>query len=49
MRGGTMAAFDAGINIETSIIDNKRFAICSKNRYGNTGVKYWIDEKVLAF
>lgn len=49
MRGGTMAAFDAGINIETSIIDNKRFAICSKNRYGNTGVKYWIDERVLAF
>ncbi|MBL0047046.1 MAG: hypothetical protein IPP32_02980 [Bacteroidetes bacterium] len=48
MRGGTMAAFDAGVNIETSIIENKRFAICSKNRYGNTGIKYWIDERVIA-
>jgi DNA replication protein DnaC len=45
MRGGTMAAFDAGINIETSIIEAKRVAICTKNRYGNTGIMYCIDER----
>lgn len=47
MRGGTMAAFDAGVNIETSIIETKRFAICTKNRYGDTGIKYSIDERVM--
>jgi archaellum biogenesis ATPase FlaH len=44
MRGGTRAAFDAGINIETSKSGEKRFAVCTKNRYGNTGVKYFIDD-----
>ena len=48
MRGGTMAAFDAGINIETSVVDGKRIAVCTKNRYGKTGVKYFIDERKLA-
>lgn len=47
MRGGTMAAFDAGINIETSIIDGKRIAICTKNRYGKTGVKYFTDDRIV--
>ncbi|MES2836492.1 MAG: AAA family ATPase [Bacteroidota bacterium] len=45
MRGGTMAAFDAGINIETSIVDGKRIAICTKNRYGKTGIKYFTDDR----
>jgi hypothetical protein len=43
MRGGTMAAYDAGINIETSIEHGKRIAVCKKNRYGKTGLKYLID------
>ncbi|MBI2270281.1 MAG: AAA family ATPase [Bacteroidetes bacterium] len=47
MRGGTMAAFDAGINIETSIVDGKRIAMCTKNRYGKTGIRYFIDERVI--
>ena len=44
-RGGTMAVFDAGINIETSVVDGKRMATRTKNRYGKTGVKYFIDER----
>lgn len=45
MRGGTKPAFDAGMNIETSIEDGKRIAVCSKNRYGKMWVKYFIDER----
>jgi hypothetical protein len=45
MRGGPRAAYDASINIVTSVEDGKRTAICSKNRYGKMGVKYFIDER----
>jgi DNA replication protein DnaC len=47
MRGGTRAAFDASTNIETSKSGEKRIAVCSKNRYGFTGVRYLIDDWVL--
>ncbi|MCK6648731.1 MAG: ATP-binding protein [Bacteroidia bacterium] len=47
MRGGTMAGYDAGINIETSIEQGKRIAVCKKNRYGKTGVKYFIDSMLV--
>ena len=45
MRGGTMAAFDAGVNISTFIHLNKRYAECKKNRYGRTGIIYSIDQR----
>ena len=47
MRGGTRASFDASTNIETSKSGEKRIAVCTKNRYGFTGVKYLIDDWVL--
>jgi nucleoside-triphosphatase THEP1 len=47
MRGGTRASFDASTNIETSKSGEKRIAVCTKNRYGFTGVRYFIDDWVL--
>jgi len=47
MRGGTRASFDASTNIETSKSGEKRVAVCTKNRYGFTGVRYLIDDWVL--
>lgn len=47
MRGGTRASFDASTNIETSKSGEKRIAVCTKNRYGFTGVRYLIDDWVL--
>ncbi len=44
MRGGTKAAFDAGINIETFKEGEERIAVCTKNRYGITGLRYGINE-----
>ena len=44
MRGGTKAAFDAGINIETYKDGEERIATCAKNRYGMAGLKYGINE-----
>lgn len=44
MRGGTRASFDASTNIETSKSGDKRVAVCTKNRYGFTGVRYLIDD-----
>ena len=44
MRGGTKAAFDAGINIETYKEGEERIATCTKNRYGMAGLKYGINE-----
>ncbi len=44
MRGGTKAAFDAGINIETYKEGEERIATCTKNRYGVAGLKYGINE-----
>ena len=47
MRGGTKAAFDAGINIEAFKEGEERIAVCTKNRYGMTGLRYGINERRL--
>ena len=44
MRGGTMAAIDAGINIENYKEGEERIATCTKNIYGMAGLKYGINE-----
>jgi hypothetical protein len=48
MRGGTMAAFDASVNIETSLQGGERTAVCTKNRFGRCGLIYLIDKQMIA-
>ena len=48
MRGGNRPEFDAYVNIEVVKVDDKfvnNYAVCTKNRFGGTGVKYNIHKK----
>ncbi len=48
IRGGSKAIFDAPVNIETVCVDDtfvNNYAICTKNRYGQTGFKYNISKR----
>jgi len=48
IRGGTKPLYDAGINIEVTKVDDtfvNNYAVASKNRYGQTGIKYNISSK----
>lgn len=50
IRGGTRPLFDAGMNIEVVKVDDtfeNNYAVATKNRYGNTGVKFNIKNKKL--
>ena len=48
IRGGTKPLYDAGINIEVNKVDDtfvNNYAVCTKNRYGETGIKYNIHSR----
>lgn len=50
IRGGTKPLYDAGINIAVYKIDNtfeNNYAECTKNRYGETGLKFNVSGKYL--
>lgn len=50
IRGGNDALYDAGINIECAKVDNtfvNNYAYTSKNRYGQSGLKYNIAKQQL--
>lgn len=48
MRGGNSPEFDAYINVEVNKVDDSfknNYAVCTKNRFGSTGVKYNISKQ----
>lgn len=48
MRGGNKPEFDAYVNIEVVKVDDtfkNNYAVCSKNRFGGTGVKFNISKQ----
>lgn len=50
IRGGTKPLFDAGINVIVHKVDNtfsNNYAECTKNRYGETGLRYNVAKRGL--
>ncbi len=48
MRGGNKPEFDAYVNIEVNKVDDSfvnNYAVCTKNRFGGTGLKYNISKR----